>query len=298
MRMAGITRITGQAYYDAMPGSDLAVGDIWQEMPTFGHLKRSAASALVITPACDLSNRKSETVTYLPIISVRDFLTSRSFSVEMTRVIKAQESVAGISRALDWIAKPSDMPSLDAIQRVIEDATSILDSKCSEKVRTASNRCLAAAGVLKACRAGGSATHDVVRAALGDKEYRRILTDIVRNAYSADVHFLPYDGRHGAVSAMKEHSVALFRYPLSLPVELLQAANDIGMVDWPREISRLSLEHPIAANAPTRPLKTATLKPPYLADLISRFAGLHIRMGSPDFTVETVGEYVQDIEGL
>lgn len=294
-RMTSSIRVTGQAYYDVMPGADLQAGDIWLDMPTFGHWRRLTANALVITPACDLSNRKSETVSYVPVVPLREYVLGRGFAVEMVRVIKAQESIAGISQASDWIAKASNLPGIAQVQCMHSSASAQLEKKIGEKALSASRRCEAASKVLLASRGAAVATIEDVKSALGDKEYLRIVSDIVRNAYSSDIHFLPADGRIGMSSAMKEHSVALFRYPLSLPVEVLDYANDIAVIDWPRVVSSMENEYPIMKEVGVRPLKIGSLRSPYLADLISRFAGLHIRMGSPDFTSETVGRYVNDI---
>lgn len=296
--MTGGTRISGQAYYDVMPGSDLQVGDIWNEMPTFGHWKFPTTSGVVITPACDLSNNKTETVTFLPIVSLEQYLTGRSFAVELVRVIKAQDPIAGLGVAADWTARTSKLPNSDVLQRVQAAAKIVIEKKgVGEKTLAAAKRCEAAVKTLLSYRISGRGRLSDVRFCLGDKEFARILADVVRNAYSGDIHFLPSDGRIGVTSAMRTHSLALFRYPMSLPVEILQVANDIGVVDWGSAIRSIQPEYPIADSVKNRPIKVGTLRAPYLADLISRFATLHVRMGSPDFTKETVMRYVQDIQG-
>jgi len=60
-------------YYELDPPLEHAPGDIWSDLPTFGVLPADRTAGLVITPACDLSNRKVETITYLPVITVRQF---------------------------------------------------------------------------------------------------------------------------------------------------------------------------------------------------------------------------------
>jgi hypothetical protein len=44
-------------------------------------------------------------------------------------------------------------------------------------------------------------------------------------------------------------------------------------------------------------MKRATLKQRFVADLLTRFVGVYIRLGSPDFTSETIDRYLMDIEG-
>src|SRR5688572_14008887 len=96
-RMAALNKTSGQSYYEMMPATDLNVGDVWKDLPVFGHLRRVVCGGLVITPACDLSNNKVETVTYLPIIPVKEYMLGRGFSVELSRVVRSQASFVGLN---------------------------------------------------------------------------------------------------------------------------------------------------------------------------------------------------------
>lgn len=295
--MQSTAKVSGQSYYDLMPPASLAVGDIWSGLPAFGHLRRESCGGIVITPACDLSNRKAETVTYLPVISVEDYLVSRAFSPEMVRVVKGQMGPAGLDLADGWQIKGVDLPELPIIRAALGDAKKVLASGAGEKAKIAAGRVVSAARVLLGARGViqyvGAAE---VRIALGDKEYVRCMSEICRNAYSSDIHFLPCDGRVGVHSAMERHSLVLFRYPMALPVELLHAANDVAVVDWESAVAQLGSEFPVVINAiRTRPMRVAMLRSRFLPDLLSRFAALHIRMGSPDFTPETIESFVQDL---
>lgn len=292
-------KTTGQSYYDAMPEAALQVGDVWESLPSFGHFRALSCGGIVITPACDLANRKVETVTYLPVIPVRDYLLTRAFGVEYIRVIRAQCQLAGISILDDWRGKGFALPALAVIEEVIAHSSAAVKKFAAKaKERVAAERILAAAQALFEVRGGERiSTLDSIRFALGPKEYERLIFSIINNSYSSDIHFLPSDGRSGGMSVIRKHSVALFRYPLSLPVELLDAANDVDLPDWGGVLLGLEDEFPITKHASeARPVKVGQVKPRFLPDLISRFAALHIRMGSPDFTSDTVGEFAKTLE--
>lgn len=66
-----------------------------------------------------------------------------------------------------------------------------------------------------------------------DKEFEQTAEKIVRNSYRLDLHFLPADGQPKDWSAVAEHSVVLFRYPMSVPLDLLDAAQTQSLKDWP-----------------------------------------------------------------
>jgi hypothetical protein len=85
------------------------------------------------------------------------------------------------------------------------------------------------------------------------------------------------------------HSVALFRYPLTVPVSLLDAAQDNALTDWTEATSALAVEEPMATLlAARRPLKCLRLQSRFLPDLLTKYVSLYSRIGSPDFTRETV----------
>jgi len=86
------TRI--QDYYDVFPACGNNTGDIWSALPTFGLLGDTPLSGIVITPACDLSNRKVETISYLPLIPVCAYFTTPAFMPDIFREIEGQLQVA------------------------------------------------------------------------------------------------------------------------------------------------------------------------------------------------------------
>lgn len=290
-------RISGQSYYEIMPSADIRAGDIWKGMPTFGHLRLESCSGIIITPACDLSNHKVETVTYLPIVPVANYMMGRNFAVEMARVVRAQATAAALASAEYWQLRGIHLPTKEGMERTRSEADLMLSSGCSDKQKLTIARVKAAIEVIQASRGlNVDAGTRKIRLAMGDKEYEKCISDIIKNSYSTDIHFLPADGRSGDLSVMLEHSVVLFRYPMSLPVEILEAANDITISDWCTAVNTLEVEFPIVrCMRHTRPMKLGALRSRFLPDLVARFAGLHIRMGSPDFTRETIDSFVQEL---
>ena len=137
--------------------------------------------------------------------------------------------------------------------------------------------------------AGSPAAPGALHTLFGEKEWKNIVRDIVRNAYSADLHFLPADGEPAEWSGVLEPSVVLFRYPLCCPIQVLDAAQDLELVDWPRSTADLQRRFPAAEHfVARRPLKHSTLKTRFFSDLLTRYAAMYVRLGAPDFTSDTI----------
>ncbi|MBD8696638.1 hypothetical protein [Stenotrophomonas sp. CFBP 13718] len=289
-------KVSGANYYDSLPPAQFDVGDIWEGLPAFGHLGLVALKGLVITPACDLANRKVETLTYLPIVNLSDYLVGRAFSVEVLRVLKAQVKSLGLDpSAFDGLRGVS-LPPIEALKVLHRSATdelstckSVKNAQCYKRVIGAINHIIS---IRKRC---DDRTVQELREILGVKDFDRAVREIVRNAYSNDLHFLPSDGRIAETSVINEHCVALFRYAMSIPVELLELAQEPNYRDWPAAVAGMAGEFPLVVHAPIRPMRIGRLKALFVPDLVSRFTSLHVRMGSPDFSSETVSEYSTQI---
>jgi len=131
----------------------------------------------------------------------------------------------------------------------------------------------------------------------GVKAFNSVLIQIVRNARS-DTHFLPADCQPPEWSGMPMHSVALFRYPLSAPIELFDRTYNTTEAEWPALMGRLGRFFPAASVfAAKRPMKRLTLRSRFAADLITRYLALYSRIGSPDFSDHTIAGYVASIGG-
>src|SRR5207249_4320046 len=60
MRKIARNRVA-DAFYVDFPAGELATGDIYRDLPTFGLLPAPRAPGIVITPACDLAQSKTPT---------------------------------------------------------------------------------------------------------------------------------------------------------------------------------------------------------------------------------------------
>lgn len=258
------------AYYERLPSRVHKTGDLWRCVPTFSLISVPHTSGVVITPACDLANDKTPTITYLPIISVSEYLLSwacyscvRPVLIELLQKAKRQDMVTHLPRATQ--------PSGEELALIIADLETS-NSPHSAKILDG----------LKALSAGPeeetSGRLRRLASCLGDR-WLKMLERIVSNSYADDIHFLPPDGLPVDVSVVPSPSVVLFRMPLTLQRSWFDKHMDNS------------------TPATNDPLKSATLKLPFLTDMLTRFARLYIRLGSPDLSDGTVSELVAAIDG-
>jgi len=130
------------------------------------------------------------------------------------------------------------------------------------------------------------------------KNIDRILQRIVRNSFANDIHFLPPDNNPVEWSVIKEPSLVLFRYPLTAPIEVFNSAQDIHITDWAAQIDSLSIHFLTAREfAKNRPLKVLVIESHFMHDLLTRFICLYARIGSPDFSDDTISRFISNITG-
>ena len=293
-------RVGASDYYDFLPEGDHRPGDIWSDVPTQGILPLSHTPALVITPACDLVNRKVETITYLPIIPVRFYFASSSYLPELLRATSGQLSAAG-RPVLEFVEDPYKRPTDSEILQIESDIESALrDKGLSEKEREALTRARSGIQVLKSIYSGDSSVNGMseVKTLLGEKQFRDVAQRVVRNALRPDVHFLPYDEQHLSWSGMPEHSLVLFRFPITAPIEIFQLAQSTRRENWETELKRTEMVYPCARSFSARfPMKRLRIKPRFLNDLLTRYTAVYTRLGSPDFSSETIARFTDEIVG-
>lgn len=275
--------LNGANFYDNLPAADHRTGDIWRDLPTFGLLNRPTASGLVITPACDLAQRKCETITYLPIIPVTEYLLSPAFRFECW-----QEIVQLLARLPDFgaILPPR------RYELISEDDLKVLVSN----KRDAAGKALSAVELSRLhsyqsyveCSNRGISTLDHVRGFIKADRYTTLLSRLITNALKADIHFLPKDGLPAQYSAIPVHSLVLFRYPLSLPIDALHLAQSTTESQWVAGRTAAAASLPVLLSMPRWPIKFAALRGEFLSDLISRYLNMYIRLGSTDFSDESV----------
>jgi hypothetical protein len=185
------------------------------------------------------------------------------------------ESYAHIHTDLLHLRKTKKGKDLEIIQRVIlglEMMDNIIDSECT------------------------SFEVNQMRDLLGVKKYDDLKEKVVKNSFTNDLHFLPNDDQNIDWSAISRHSVVLFRYPITVPIEIFDLASDIDCSNWELSIDELSQRFPTATSfKKVRPLKSLRLKQEFLSDLLTRYIGLYIRIGSPDFTDDIINKFREEI---
>jgi hypothetical protein len=285
-----IGRITERSYYDYFPPGTHAPGDIWMNLPTHGLLRRERTSALVVTPSCDLSNRKVSTITYLPIISFLDWVSCRDFLPE---IIGSMLSLADQLGSLG-ISTSSALISPEIFSAELSGQLDTLSHKLANEdlakpVRNACERYVCGGKHLKRVSRGESADIRDLEVCLAKSRWQQLRGQMVKNAFRSDLYFLPADGNDSDASPIPKHSVALFRYPMTAPVTVLDSAQDISLSDWATAAAELAMHEPMArAFSRVRPLKCLRLQDRFLSDLLTKFVALYSRLGSPDFSQESV----------
>jgi hypothetical protein len=278
-------------YYTKFPKGDHAPGDIWANLTCFGALGTEPVRGVILTPACDLTNRKVESLTYLPVISVGQYFSTTAFLPTVYRRIAGLCSSANISwRA--WDGYKYELPIPSELDVFSEKVAAIKDAAKREAL-------LGGIEVFKAICSKDlvGVSRAVMTKFLGAKESTDLLEKIVKNSHSSDLHFLPADGFNAPYSAIPQHSVALFRYPQSVPLVLLDAANETPAASW-EAVMRAKMERfPVAAMlSGARPIKLAEMEPRFFADLLTRYISLMIRLGAPSFDKASVERLLLEME--
>lgn len=292
--MATKLKLNPTDFYDVSPSTECVAGDIWSGLTVAtGPGATNTWSGVVVTPACDLANGKSETLTFLPVIPLADYLVSSAMATTLVRTTVGQLTAAGFTDSLDQphrYAFPDPMRAkriADAVQKRLSDSA----VRLGKAEFAASNRALAGLRILErgARLSRSSQTLADVTELLGLAETERLLDRLIRNAYSVDVHFVPADGEPSDWSGVNAPSLVLFRYPVCAPIQVFEMAMQVSVRDWANAIDSLCVSIPSArAFREVRPLKHSTLRPRFLADLLTRYVGMHVRLGAPSFTNETV----------
>jgi hypothetical protein len=288
------TPVTERHYYDTNPPQRHCTGDLWTGLPTHGLLRQRLLPGLVITPACDLAQAKVETITYLPVLPISDWFSTTSFQGDLFTALRGEARLLGLDARLGDTVSPPPVQPAELI--AFEDALSAV-TPSDQRSREAHARCRSGIRLMRAILNPSpvSAMGDA-RGLLGPRQWSQLLRQLVTN-YRKDLHFLPADRLPTEWSVVTTHSVVLFRCPLTAPVSIFAAAQDVSVHDWTGWVREVEAHIPLAAAFRTaRPMKGLALKKDFLADLLTRYAALYLRIGSPDFTSDTVDEFVAQLE--
>lgn len=293
-QMATKLKLNPADFYDVSPSTDCVAGDIWSGLAiTTGPQTTNKGSGVVVTPACDLANGKSETLTFLPVVPLVDYLISPAMAATLVRATVGQLTAAGLTASLGQPHRYAFPDPTSATQLADDLQNRLNDSavRLGKAEKAAGKRALAGLRLLARGARLQSSTETLadVTELLGLAETERLLDRLIRNAHSVDLHFVPADGEPKEWSGVSTPSLVLFRYPVSAPIQVFEMAMQVSVRDWPNAIDTLCKSIPSAhAFREVRPLKHSTLRPRFLADLLTRYVGMHVRLGAPSFTSETV----------
>jgi len=286
-------KIEPKDFYENLPSSTNETGDIWLSLPSWGIAGLNKCAGVVITPACDLSQKKTEAVLILPIISIVDYFFSKSFFFDIWNEYGSKIKNAGFE------INPStrfDNPSVSDLNLMLQEIVrekkhATLCEQVKEYINYINYTEL---------EYGERIKHQLpnIEVLLGKKKYDDIIKKMITNSYKSDVHFFPAYYNAGDYSAVPKHSLALFRYAYSVPVEIFDAAQTSSDSLWQDDRILLTKSYPIAREFNSWPLKASRLKDDFLSDLISRYLSMFMRLGSRDFTSHTVGTFITEIKGV
>lgn len=284
------------SYYDRFPSRLHLPGDIWQGLPTHGILPQPSCCGIIITPACDLSNRKVDTLTYLPVIPVGIYLQMFHLVSKYVGLIRTLcEQIKVVSFSHDVNNPELELAIIEFAHKLSQQHDQIQGKNADVVVRLQHLIDL----VIGSLR--GESLPDCaakVKSALGEKEHKKITKEIITNSFRTDIHFLPSDSQDPDYATLSKHAVCLFRYPLSIPLEVLDYANDPSVTDWPGATGHLQRRFPCVKNMlDNRPMKGLRLHKSITADLLTRFTGLYSRLGSPDLSPVTVDRITNELVG-
>ncbi|VXD08862.1 conserved hypothetical protein [Enterobacterales bacterium 8AC] len=285
-------KIDAKDFYQNLPSINHGTGDIWLSLPCWGVARLNNCSGVVITPACDLSQKKAETVLILPVIPIADYLLSKAFFFDVWTELGSKIKNFGFDVNP---ASRFDNPTVSSLTNFLQ---KIEGDKKQTNLR---EQVIAYIDYINYTEVDSNGRKEFsppcIETLLGKKKYEDILKKMLINSYKSDVHFFPAFRNAGDYSAIRVHSLALFRHAYSVPIEILDAAQTSSESLWSSDQKTLEVQMPIAKEFNSWPIKVSRLKDDFLSDLISRYLSMFMRLGSRDFTSHTIDSFVSEIKG-
>lgn len=293
--------LSSRRYYDLLPPDAHYCGDIWKGLPCAGLLGTSAVTGLVVTPACDLSQRKAETITYLPIIPVRAYFSTLGALPELHRRVQGYLKAGQLAIDVPWKEGSFVPPKAHQVDALINAIESHLKAKQRGQAEvTALGRASAALRIVKLVAHPELSEVDPGELSMAfGNDWPKIKERIVTNAYSSYLHFLPSDQQDPAYAGLPSHSIVLFRYPLTASIEIFDLAQQSTDSSWQKALEQTAAFLPAArAFERTKPIKVLCLRSEFLHDLLSRYLAVYNRIGSPDFSRNSIGAICTQMDRL
>jgi hypothetical protein len=293
------SKTDARAYYDTLPALAHRCGDVWRGLPTFGTLGPESCTGIVVTPACDLSWRKSDTATYLPVIPLRAYFSLDAALPLVMEKLSAAATQLRSDLAPDWSSDAYLAPSHDDLDAACKNLDSFAAAQqLGGKDTRALSQVKSGIEIIKYIKREG--TYEIPVSTLEclfGSEWGKLKERMIRNNFSPATHFIPRDMQDDIFSGVKAHSLVLFRYPLTIPLRILNLAQETGQDGWQARLDSMGLPKLLRdAFAGERPIKLLSLRSTFLSDMLTRFSALYNRVGSPDFTGETVATYKAEVD--
>ncbi len=293
--MSDFRPVSAKSYYESLPDSKPSCGDIWTNIPSCGLLPLDFVTAISISPACDISNFKTETLTFLPIVPVSQYFLTVGFLPIIRREVLERLKSADLDLEMHWPETGYYRPSGHDINKEITRLNRLLSAPKKAKGWDAHvKRAIAGLSVVAGMSIAADVDYDDLSLLLGQK-WEVTKRQLIMNSYRNDVHFFPNDEQDPGMPGVKKHSLALFRYPITVPTELLLMAQDMSNDQWVTFIREQQEQHKFLRHfSAEMPVKCLSLKASFLSDLLSRFTTLYARIGSPDFTSASVEKIAEE----
>lgn len=199
---------------------------------------------------------------------------------------------------IDWPEVGYEPPKRDALSREIARLTVIRNQPGTRKADQIAqvDRAIAGLRIATICSSSKQTKSDLKDyEILYGSKWQEKKKKIIQNSFRTDIHFLPRIDSNIDTQSLATHSVALFRYPISIPSEILTASQSISHLSWAEYLKECQDIYSCAHEfADQRPIKILSLRSSFLPDLLSRFTNLFGRIGSPDFSRDTVEQYAKE----
>lgn len=253
-------------------------GDIWTNLPPHQVLSDVPFAGLVISPPCDiLLEGKTGSVTMLPIVSMDIYFKSRLFVDEIKK--KLTKLIPTIKKLAPNIAVSNDsLESKDFLQGLKDILDGISQSKKSGQQKQLE---CAITLLLQPPKCPEDTVKLVSDFLLSG--YNELIDNLM--AHKDDgLHLLPYMPNSSNYCPI----LVLYKYPYSVPIELLKFASNSDLQNWSSIVLSRKSEYPIYSDCTDRPVRQYRITYRHYAGVISRFIMYYSRLGSPLIHDETI----------
>jgi hypothetical protein len=232
----------------------------------------------------------------LPILEIEEWLATAGWLAEIVGATQSVWNEVAKKVGSDGVVIPATprFEDMAALNDRFPSPGSSSDKKLPELLERLNNGLKAISAIVDPrCTRSSAGT---LAALFGTKDWQQKRTRLVSNSLRSDLHFLPAIGPAGAAhTGLNRHSVAMFRYPMSAPVGVLDLASDVSLPEWSTAVQQFAAL-PAAHSFAERPIRVARLTHRFCVDMLTRYCMLYNRLGSPDFSVATLTRLAAEID--